>query len=330
MGKTYNWGILGAARIANKFADGLKELSNAKRYVIAARSLERAEAFKEQHGFEKACGSYEEMLADPAVDIVYVATTNNLHFEHAMMCLDAGKAVLCEKPFASNAKQVEQMIAKAREKKVFLMEALWSRFLPSMMQFKAEAENGVIGKPLLLQCNFGFISPFNPHARVYDPALGGGSMPDIGIYTLFTALYLFGYPTEIQVTSLPSPTGTDWTTAILLKHPDKEISMLTSSFAMNLSNEACLYGDGGYLKLHSMFHMPTRLSVNRNEGRELDIPIHSTSNGYNYEAAEVMECLDKGLLESPGMSLSFSLDLIRVLDEVCRLAINRNDNRPCG
>jgi predicted dehydrogenase len=320
MGKTYNWGILGAARIANKFADGLKELSNAKRYAVAARSLERAEVFKENHGFEKACGSYEEMLADPALDVVYVATTNNLHFEHTMMCLEAGKSVLCEKPFASNSEQVEKMIAKAREKKVFLMEALWSRFLPSMLQFKAEAEKGTIGKPLLLQCDFGFISPFDPHKRVYDPALGGGSVPDIGIYPIFVALYLFGYPTEIKVTSVPAPTGTDWTTSILFKHPGKEMSVLTSSFELNLGNEARLYGDGGYLKLHGMFHIPTRLSVNRNEGRELEIPVHSTGNGYNYEAAEVMDCLDKGLLESPGMPLEFSIDLIRVLDTVIALA----------
>jgi predicted dehydrogenase len=320
MGKTYNWGILGAAHIANKFADGLKELSNAKRYAIAARSLERAEVFKAEHGFEKACGSYEEMLSDPALDVVYVATTNNLHFEHTMMCLEAGKSVLCEKPFASNLEQVEKMVAKAREKKVFLMEALWSRFLPSMMQFKAEAANGTIGKSLLLQCDFGFISPFDPHKRVYDPALGGGSLPDIGIYPIFTAMYLFGKPTEIKVTSVPAPTGTDWTTSILFKHPGKEISMLVSSFESNLSNEARLYGDGGYLKLHSMFHIPTRLSVNRNEGRELEIPVPSAGNGYNYEAAEVMDCLDKGLLESPGMPLQFSIDLMHVLDTVIQLA----------
>ncbi|MDR0865872.1 MAG: Gfo/Idh/MocA family oxidoreductase [Candidatus Symbiothrix sp.] len=320
MEKTYHWAVLGAGRIANKFAEGLKELSNAKCYAVAARSLERAEAFKEKHGFEKAYGSYEEMLADPNVDVVYVATTNNLHFEHAMLCLEAGKAVLSEKPFASNLAQVEQMIAKAREKNVFLMEALWSRFIPSMLQFKAEADNGTIGKPILLQCNFGFISPFDPHNRVYDPALGGGSIPDIGIYPIFVALYLFGYPTDIKVTSVPAPTGTDWTTSILFKHKGKEISMLTSSFEMVLDNEARLYGEGGYLKLHGMFHIPTKLSVNRNEGRELEIPVQTAGNGYNYEAAEVMACLDKGLLESPGMPLQFSIDLMRALDEVSKKA----------
>jgi predicted dehydrogenase len=320
MGKNYNWGLLGAGHIANKFAGGLKELPNACRYAVAARSLERAEVFRENHGFEKAYGSYEEMLADPRVDAVYISTTNNLHFEHALMCLDAGKAVLCEKPFASNREQVEIMVAKAREKNVFLMEALWSRFLPSMIRFKEQMEAGTIGKPLLLQCNFGFISPFDPYNRVYNPDLGGGSVPDIGIYPIFTAMYLFGYPVEIKVLSVPAPTGTDWTTAVLFKHKGKEISMLTSSFETILDNEARLYGGDGFLKLHSMFHIPTKLSVKRKDGREEEIPVYSTGNGYNYEAAEVMDCLDKGLTESAGMSLSFSLDLMRVLDEVAQKA----------
>jgi predicted dehydrogenase len=320
MEKKYKWGILGAARIANKFADGLKVLPNAELYAIAARSLERAEAFKEKHGFLKAFGSYEEMLSDTDLDVVYIATTNNLHFKHTMLCLEAGKAVLCEKPFASDLEQVKEMIKKAREKKVFLMEALWSRFIPSMIQFKEEMEKGSIGKPLLLQCDFGFISPFDPANRIYNPELGGGSIPDIGIYPIFTSMYLFGKPENIQVASVPAPTGTDWTTSILFKHKGKEISMLTSSFEANLSNEARLYGDGGYLKLHSMFHIPTKLSINRNTGREEEIFVSSAGNGYNYEAAEVMACLDRGEIESPGMPLQFSIDLMQVLDGVTQKA----------
>ncbi len=320
MEKKYNWALLSAAKIAHKFADGLKELPNAHRYAVAARSWERAEAFRAQHGFERAYGSYEEMLADPNVDVVYIATTNNMHFEHTMMCLEAGKAVLCEKPFASNLPQVQQMVAKAKEKNVFLMEALYSRFLPCMMQFKAEMERGTIGKPLLLQCNFGFIAPFDPNHRIYNPALGGGSIPDIGIYPIFVAIYLFGTPEEIKVCSVPAPTGTDLTTSVLFKHKGGEISMLTSSFAMILSNEAILYGDGGHLKLHEMFSKPTRLSGKWNDGNKAEFPVHSIGNGYNYEAAEVMACLDKGQLESQAMSWQFSLDLMTVLDEVVQLA----------
>jgi predicted dehydrogenase len=320
MNKTYKWGILGAARIADKFAEGLKILPNAERYAIAARSMERAEAFKEKHGFAKAYGSYKEMVADPELDIVYIATTNNLHFEHTMLCLEAGKAVLCEKPFASDLSQVKQMVDKAREKNVFLMEALWSRFIPSMIQFKEQVENGAIKKPLLLQCNFGFISPFDPYNRIYNPELGGGSIPDIGIYPIFTAMYLFGKPESIGVMSVPAPTGTDWTTSILFKHKKKEISMLTSSFEMILDNEARVYGESGHLKLHSMFHIPTRLTLRTNDGRETEIPLNLAGNGYNYEAAEAMDCLDKGLIESPSLPHSFSIELMEVLDEVSKKA----------
>ena len=318
--KTYKWGMLGAGHIANKFAEGLKILPNAERYAVAARSYERADSFKNNHGFGKAFGSYEEMLADPELDIVYISTTNNLHYEHTMMCLEAGKAVLCEKPFASNSKQLKEMISKAKEKNVFLMEALWSRFVPSMIAFKQQMEAGSIGKPFMLQCDFGFISPFDPYKRIYDPKLGGGSIPDIGIYPIFVSMFLFGKPTDIQVTSVPSPTGSDWTTAMLFKHPNKEISMLSSSFEMHLNNEARLYGEGGTLKLHRMFHMLTKLSLDQNKGHETEIPVEQMGNGYNYEAAEVMRCLDEGLPESPDLSLSFSFDLMEVIDEVVKKA----------
>lgn len=318
--KTYKWGIIGAGHIANKFAEGLKVLPNAELYAIAARSYERAEAFRANHGFNKAFGSYEEMLADPDLDIVYISTTNNLHFEHTIMSLEAGKAVLCEKPLASNSKEVEVMIHKAKEKNIFLMEALWSRFLPCMKEFKKQSEIGAIGKPLLLQCDFGFIAPFDPDRRIYNLDLGGGSIPDIGIYPIYLSLLLFGRPTSIQATSVPAPTGSDWTTSILFKHTNKEISMLCSSFEMQLNNEARLYGDGGRLTLHRMFHMPTKLTLDQNRGSEIEISINSTGNGYNYEAAEVMRCLDEGLIESPDLPFSFSLDLMEVLDETIRKA----------
>lgn len=320
MGKTYKWGIIGPGHIAGKFTEGLQILPNVEKYAVASRSLERAETFKMQYGFEKAFGSYEEMLKDPALDVVYIATTNNLHFSHTMMCLEACKAVLCEKPFASNFSQVKQMIDKAREKQVFLMEALWSRLIPSMIQFKAQIEKGIIGKPFLLQCDFGFISPFDPCKRVYNPELGGGSIPDIGIYPVFTALYLFGKPETVQVVSVPAPTGTDRTTSILFKHKNKEISMLTSSFEMLLENEARVYGEKGSLKLHRMFHMPVPLSFRTNDGKETYIPLEMEGNGYNYEAAEVMSCLDKGLIESPAMPFDFSMELISVLDEIVKKA----------
>jgi predicted dehydrogenase len=317
---TYKWGIAGPGRIAHKFAEGLKALPNAELYAVASRSSGRAEAFAGQHGFRKTFASYREMSADSELDVVYIATTNNLHFEHAMLFLEAGKAVLCEKPFASSRSQVEQMIAKAREKKVFLMEALCTRFMPSLRGVSEQIDRGTPGKVSMLQCDFGFILPFDPENRVYNPLLGGGSIPDIGIYPVFMALYLFGYPVEIKVVSVPAPTGTDRTTAVLFKHRGGEISMLSSSFDVLLENEARIYGEKGCLKLHRLFSKTDRLSFIDSSSRETDIPVAMDGNGYNYEAAEVMDCLDGGRTESRLMPLSLSLDLIAALDEIARLA----------
>lgn len=322
--KQYKWAILGAGHIAEKFSDGLKSCPQAQRYAVASRSLEKAEAFRQQYGFEKAYGSYEEMLTDPSVDIVYVATPNNLHFEHTIMSLHAGKAVLCEKPFGLNGEQVERMIETAKEKHLFLMEALWSRFLPSMLGIKSEMERKLIGKPMLLQADFGFKATYDSGSRLFNPNLGGGSVFDIGIYPLFLSLYLFGYPNDIKVTSIPAPSGTDMTTSILLKHKGGEMSLLTSSFAMRTESEAKVYGENGCLRLGRMFHMPTDLTYKIGDEQENKIDIQSTGNGYNYEAMEVMKCLDEGRTESLLLPFSFSKELISLIDKVNALINKEN------
>ena len=196
------------------------------------------------------------------------------------------------------------------------MEALWSRFLPSVQSFKQQMQAGAIGKPLLLEVDFGIKPNYDPKSRLFDPELGGGSVPDIGIYPLFLALYLFGKPESVQVTSVAAPTGTDMTTSILLKHAGGEISVLTSSFAMRLDTEAKLFGENASLRLCRMFHIPTKLMIRKGDDEEQEILVESVGNGYNYEAKEVMECLNRGETESQGMPFSFSLDLIRLLDEV--------------
>ncbi|HOU67294.1 MAG TPA: Gfo/Idh/MocA family oxidoreductase [Paludibacteraceae bacterium] len=320
--RNYRWAILGAGHIAEKFSESLKVCQQAELYAVASRSLDKAENFRKDFGFKKAYGSYEEMLADPSVDIVYIATPNNLHFEHTMMSLNAGKAVLCEKPFGLNKSQVDQMIRKAQEKKLFLMEALWSRFLPSILKVKKEIEAGRIGTPKVLQAEFGFKAEYNENSRLFNPSLGGGSVFDIGIYPLFLSLYLFGYPTEIKAISIPAPTGTDMTTSMLLKHKNGEISNLTSSFALRMETDARIYGEKGYLKLHRMFHMPTKLVCKIGDEDETELPIHWVGNGYNYEALEVMKCLDEGLTESRELPFSFSEDLISLIDKVNDLIKN--------
>ncbi|MDR0830065.1 MAG: Gfo/Idh/MocA family oxidoreductase [Prevotellaceae bacterium] len=321
--KKYNWGIIGAGRIARKFIDGLKMLPNANLYAIASTSEERAENYKAEYGFEKAYYSYNQMVEDKNLDIVYVATTNNLHFEHTMLCLEHNKAVLCEKPFASDFQQVKTMIETAQERKVFLMEALWSRFIPSMIEFKRQVESGILGKISVLNCSFGFRREFDPNDRVYALELGGGSLPDIGIYPIFLSIYLFGKPEKIQVMSLLSPTGSDSTAVFTFCHKNREISQLSSSFDACLDNNAKVFGEKGALILNRSFHTPTTITLRDNHGNRTKIPVQNIGNGYNYEAAEVMRCLDAGLTQSEGMPHAFSLDMIEVLDKCTFLATNK-------
>jgi len=315
MKDVYRWGIIGAGSISAKFAEGLKSSPKAECYAVASRDLSKAEAFASKNGIMKAYGSYEAMLDDPDVDIVYIATPNNLHYENTLAALSAGKNVLCEKPFALNSKELSEMIDLARRKKLFLMEALWSRFLPSIIKTKELIESGQLGKAHIVQADFGFFSQYNPEGRLYNPSLGGGSLLDIGIYPVFLSLFLFGYPDEISVLSVKSPTGTDNTNGILFSYNDGKVASLMSSFAVNLDTEARIYCDKGKITIHRMFHCPTSVTVSEGSNTQ-KLPIDFSGNGYNYEADEVMRCLDLGLTESPIWSLTSSIELMKLLDEI--------------
>lgn len=316
MSKKYRWGIIGAGHIAGSFAKGLKVLPNAQCYAIASRDGKKAASFAAEYGFEKSYDSYQAMLDDPKVDIVYVATPNNLHYTHTMMALDAGKHVLCEKPFAITCSQAITMMRVSREKNLFLMDAMWSRFLPSVIKTAAMLEEGAIGNPLMLQAEFGIHPVYDEKSRLFDPKLGGGSIADIGIYPIFLALFLFGDPLSMDVSSIPAPSGVDMTTTIIMTHKGGKMSVLTSSFAFDLESDAKITGDAGRLRLCRMFHTPTTLMLRHGaEEKEVEIPVEMVGNGYNYEAAEVMRCIDEGKIESDIWNHSQTL---RLLDTVER------------
>ncbi len=315
MKEYYKWGIIGAGKISEKFAEGLKSSPKAECYAVASRDKEKAEAFASRYGFRKAYGSYEAMLNDPDVDIVYIATPNNLHYSNTIAALSAGKNVLCEKPFALNSQELAEMIKLARSKKLFLMEALWSRFLPSVIKVKELIESEQLGKAHVVQADFGFISEYNPEGRLFNPSLGGGSLLDIGIYPVFLSLFLFGYPDNISALSIKSPSGTDNTNGILFSYKDGKVSSLMSSFAVNLDTEARIFCDKGKITLNRMFHCPTSVTVSEGNSTQ-KFPIDFSGNGYNYEADEVMRCLDLGLTESPDWNLNSSIELMKLLDEI--------------
>lgn len=313
--KSYNWGILGTGKIAVRFIEGLQTLKAANVYAIASRSEEKALEFANQHSVQVAYGSYEELVKDPLVDVIYIATPNNLHYENTKMCLNAGKAVLCEKPFALNSSQLVEMVALAQSKKVFLMEALWTRFLPTIEKVLQLIESGAIGEPKILKADFGIKAEYNPQSRLFDKTLGGGSVLDIGIYPLFLSQLLFGKPTAVKSLSVNAPTGTDMTAGMIITHEKGRMSLLASSFAVSLETKAEIVGTEGTITLHRMFHMPTSISITK-DGKTKKVPVKIKGNGYNYEAEEVMKCLSAGKTESSKLSLTFSLELMKTIDEV--------------
>lgn len=311
-----NWGIIGTGWIADKMAEGLSVLPDAKLKAVASRNVERAKEFALKHGIETVYGTYEQIARDPAIDVVYVATPHPYHCENTLMCLENGKAVLCEKPFAMNEKEVLRMIASARENNVFLMEAFWTRFLPSMDKTLELITSGELGEVRHIHSDFGVMRAFDPDHRAFNKDLGGGSLLDIGIYPVFLSLLLWGEPDTISAVADIGSTVVDESLALVFKYNDGRIATLFSSFTVNSTVETHICGTKARLKLNRWWHTPTTLELTRGENETQRIEPPFVGNGYNYEAEEVMRCLQSGRKESDVLPLSFSLRLIRLLDRI--------------
>ena len=316
--KSYNWGIIGTGSIARKMAEALPHVPQSRLYAIGSRNMHTAAKFAQQYGVEKVYGSYEELVRDPAVDIVYIATPHNLHYENTIMGLNHGKHVLCEKPFAVNGREVRGMISKAKEVNRFLMEAMWTRFLPGLIRVKEMIDEGRIGRIRLLKADFGINVPFDPNHRLYNRELIGGSLLDLGIYPLFLSLLLLGKPGTIKALAGIGATGVDYNCSIALGYEEETIAVLYSSAVAKTDISAAVYGEKGTIVFDNWWYMPVPVKLITPEGREIPIPAESVGNGYNYEAAELIRCLEKGSIQSEMMSWDFSLLLIDTLDAIRR------------
>lgn len=323
MSSTVRWGILGCGRIAHKFASDLKYVSGAALVAAASRSREKADAFAHDFEVPRVYNRYEQLAEDPGVDVIYIASPHTMHYEHTLLCLDHGKAVLCEKPFAMNRRQAGAMIERARQKKRFLMEALWTKFTPHYQKMQEMVRAGKLGNIRSVLVNFGFAPDPPVPQRLFDPALGGGTLLDIGIYNIFLALSVLGQPDAIEASMTPADTGIDAQCAILFKYRNGALAQLFSTFCSNLATEADINGDRGRLRLTSRFYEPgTTLEYypGRVDSRQ-EIPYDREPGwGYQHEARHVTECLQKGWTESPVMSANDTLQLMDILDEVRRIA----------
>ncbi len=316
MRKQIGWGIIGAGNIAHKFAEGLKATADGMLIAVGSRSKEKADEFAHLHNSIKSFGSYSEVAEDSDVDVVYVATPHSFHYEHTKMCLLAGKAVLCEKPFTLNASELEELIAISKEKKVFLMEAMWTRFLPVMDRVRKLLEKKVIGEVRMLQADFGYRADFDPQSRIFAPELGGGGLLDVGVYTISLSSMIFGKePSEIASLAHLGETGVDEQSAYLLKYDRGQLSILTSAVSTATPDEALIIGTEGYIRIPEFWHA-TKAQVFVDNQMIESINIGLKGNGYEYEAEEVMRCLMEGKLQSKLMSLEESLSIMRTMDKI--------------
>ncbi|TKG97012.1 Gfo/Idh/MocA family oxidoreductase [Puteibacter caeruleilacunae] len=317
MNKTYNWAILGCGKIAIKFANDLKLLSNANLYAAAARDINRAQEFADEFGFEKAYGSYEEMVKDPNVDVVYIATPHSHHCEHTKLCLNQKKAVLCEKAFGMNSAEVEEMIACAKENNTFLMEAFWTQFQPNFKRVLSMLKNEELGKLTSIHSMFAFNAPYDEGKRLYNVNLGGGSLLDIGIYPVFYTLTSLGLPEQINTMVNYSPTGSEESIHVSMKYADGRMASLISSFAGFAPTQTTYICENGYIIYDPRWFSPVNIRIWKPGEDEVIIERDKAPGmGYQHEASHVMECLDQGLIESPELSWQKSLDLIGILDDI--------------
>ncbi len=316
MKKKYKWGILAAGKMSAKFTKALQLLGNVELYSVGSRDLQRAENFAKEYGFKKYFGSYEEMVSDPDLDIVYIGSPHSHHREHTLLCLRNGKAVLCEKAFALNSHEVEDMINEAKSQNVFLMEALWPPFQPIYQKTKEILDGGRPGRILHLNARFGFQPPYDPNDRKFNLKLGGGSLLDIGIYPVIDSLFFMGVPDEVTAKALFAGTGSEDSISIILGYKDGRMATIYSSFRTRAGIGCDLLCENGNLHFSRERDMSQRLVVDLNDSESEVYSLLPDAMGYQFEAAEVMKCLDQGKVESDIVPHSFSRDLINTLDRI--------------
>jgi predicted dehydrogenase len=309
------WGIASTGSIAESMAAALAVVPDAELVAVCSRTQDAADRFAENHGARWAHDSYEALAENSEVDVVYVATPNHRHHSDTLMYLDAGQHVVCEKPFALNAVQVEEMVAAAKRNGRFLMEAMWSRFLPSYRRLAELVSEGRIGEVLQVDASFGFTTQLDPDHRLYDLAKGGGSFLDLGIYPVNLAHLLLGPPSTIDARAHIGSTGVDEQTIALLTFPGGAMATVSSAIRASLACTARIVGTTGVIELPAFMHCPQSLEIHQLGSVErIDLPMGPTP--FQYQVAEVGDCIRQGLDESPTMPLQASLDLARVLDAV--------------
>jgi len=309
------WGILGTGNIACQFARGLRDAASAELVAVGSRSLEKSQAFGRDFGVAHCHGSYERLADDPDIDVVYISTPHAMHRENAILCLESGKAVLCEKPLAINRSQAAEMIQLARRKNLFLMEAMWTRFLPPIVRLRELLAEGVIGDVRLVSADFGIRIQRDPNHRLFDPCLGGGCLLDVGIYPINLANMILGTPCAVAGEVTIGPTNVDEQAAITLKYSRGQIATLLAAIQTQTAHHAGVFGTNGFIHIgtHWWKGAPMLITAADKTWR-VDEPI--LGEGYQYEADEVARCLAAGQIQSDIMPWDQSLAVLSTMDQL--------------
>jgi predicted dehydrogenase len=312
------WGILAPGRIAHRFAQALPAVEGAELVAVASRDQSRADAFAAEYRAARAYGSYEQLLLDDRVDAIYIATPHRYHFENARMCLEGGKHVLCEKPITVTAEEAATLFAISRERGLFLMEAMWTVFLPVYQDVRAWLDADVVGDPLLMTSTFGFRAQRDPAGRLLNPGLTGGALLDIGVYNIALSRWVMGRdPDALTAHAILGDTGVDELTTATLRYGREAVSQLTATLLCRTGNDFTIYGPEAYIRLEPSFWEASRATLSIN-GRDTTAERQHRLNGFEYEIEEAVACIRRGLPESPRMPHFASLGTMQVMDEIRR------------
>ena len=309
------WGVVGPGRIAEKVVEDFAVVDGARPLAVASRSLDRARAFADRHGLERAHGSYADILADPDVDVLYVATPHPQHHVLALAALRAGKALLVEKAFTATTAGAAEVVDVARETGVFVMEAMWTRFLPAVVALRDLVADGAIGEVRSVQADLGVAKEYDPADRLFDLALGGGALLDLGVYVVSFAQMLLGTPERVVAAGSLFPSGADAEASLLLDYGDGRAATLTTSLRNALPGQARVFGTTGWIDVLPRFHHPETIVLHRVGADPETITRSPLGAGYAHELIEVTECVRAGRAESSVMPLADTLAVQTLLGE---------------
>ncbi len=312
---TIKWGIIGCGKIADNFTQSLETLNDGELIAVGSKTPGKAKAFAEKFNVKKYYTNYEELLSNPEVDVVYIATTHNFHYENVLQALNHGKHVLCEKVFTMNAKQANHLRELAKNKHLFLMEAMWTRFLPATKEINKLILEGVIGEVMFLQAEFSFKTPMDLTGRFYNMNLAGGSLMDQGIYPISYASMLFKkQPINIKTNVCMAQTGVDERGSHIFEYEDGKAALLTTSISYYKRVHAIIAGTKGHIEIPSFFRA-SEFTVKVGE-KEIEYNMPHISTGKGYEAQEVMNCIKEGKIKSNLMSIDETVEIMETMDNI--------------